>query len=590
MFLHFKGGVLVVICLIFLLFSAVLHASVFDQLDRQIEEALQDYQIPGLAVGIVREDQLIYAKAIGMRDWEQSLPVTTDTLFPIGSCTKAFTTYSFGSLVEEQRIGWDQRVVEVLPSFRLPDHTTTDRVTFRDLCSNQSGMPRHDFFWYNATLTRQEFLERLPHLEPVCGLRKCFEYNNLMFLVTGMAMEKVTGKSWAEIVSDKILTPLKMVRTNWSLDELQKSDNFAVPYTQKGAAICRMPFRDISFVRPAGGLNSSVKEMSYWLKFLLRGGAAIEQLYKPQIYFAADPKDPSRDRVGGYGLGWYVQDHRGYEYVSHDGGVDGFTSIVALLPKQKIGVVVLCNKNLSPFPRFLALHLFDLLLGLSPTDQVKGGAKGVQTYQNGISEQKEREEAQRKMAPPSHTFEDYVGDYTHPGYGRARITLVDRSLHLIYNDITFHTEPWHYDVFRICGESQDLHMSFIGKKIAFRGNIDGEIDELLVPFEARTAPILFKREKRQEAHSHSYQQQFTGTYEIYNYIITITVREGVLIANIPGQPTCELIPNGVNEFAIKSYPGYSMNFVMNEDGTVREVLLRQPYGIVFTAKPLFIGS
>jgi CubicO group peptidase (beta-lactamase class C family) len=584
-----------IIYAVLLFFATILHATdrfqktaaLLREQEKTIEQALAKYNIPGLAIGIVMEDQLIYAQGFGLRDREKQLAVTVDTLFPIGSCTKALTTFAFGTLVDKGLIAWDQPVTDLITSFRLAHSCLAERPTFRDLCSNQTGMPRHDFVWYNAPLSREDLLQRLPHLDLACDLCKCFEYNNVMFLITGMAMERVVAKPWEEMIAENILVPLGMRNTHGSFANFQQSSHAAAPYIEKEGVLKRMVSRDISFIKPAGGLYSSIRDMSFWMRLLLNRGIwqgksliqpqTLAELMKPQVYFATD---------GGYGLGWYVQDYHGYEHISHDGGVDGFTSLVSLIPKERIGIVILCNKNLCPFPRLLAMSLLDLMLGLPSCEQLQEGIEGIQKYQEVSSHNGEKESCSRTMAPPSRTLEEYTGDYLHPGYGPLSIDLRKGSLFLNYHQIAFRLEPWHYDVFRIVEESEDLHMSLVGKKVSFRANLEGEIDEVLVPFEPKIPHLLFRRTREEQCdpfHHPSYLVQFVGVYEIYHYSVTIALQEGTLIATVPGYPPYELIPNGENEFSMKG--GYNVHFVMNTDGSVKEVRLRQPYGIVFTARP-----
>jgi len=202
-------------------------------LDALVENSLKEYEVPGLAIGIVVDGQVIYSKGFGYRDLEAKKPVTPDTLFSIGSCTKAFTSFLAGTLIDQGLLEWDTQVLDVLPTFRLYDEYATRHMTLRDLLTHQSGMPRHDYMWYNSKLNRSQLMERLRYLEPASQLRERFHYNNLMYLTAGYLMEELSGKSWETLVSERIFTPLGMKKSNFTIEDMQSSSNYACPYLQK---------------------------------------------------------------------------------------------------------------------------------------------------------------------------------------------------------------------------------------------------------------------------------------------------------------------------------------------------------------------
>jgi CubicO group peptidase (beta-lactamase class C family) len=596
-----------------LLFCAAIqvHASIFDWFsttsekakraqmvmegfDEIAKRAMEDYEVPGLAIGIVVDGHLVYAKGFGYRDVEKKLPVTADTMFPIASCTKAFTAFIAGSLVDEGILSWDQMVIDVLPEFRLFDQYATQNLTMRDLLTHRSGMPRHDFMWYNSTMSRAEVIRRIRYLEPSCDLRERYQYGNLMYLTAGYAMEQLAGKSWEAMVSEKILSPLKMKRTNFSVEEMQKDKDFAYPYREKNGQIKRMPFRDVSLVGPAASINSSVNDISHWIQMQLAGGiyegtpmispATLQEMHTPQVIIPGAPES-KESLIYAYGIGWGISSYRGQYFLSHDGGIDGFTSVVGILPHKGIGVVVLANRNLTSLPRFLSLQAIDRVLELPQIDWLKEGLDGIKKSKESAQENKKKEDFQRKKGTtPSHPLEQYAGAYEHPGYGIVKIECVEGKLRSTFNGIASALEHWHYDVFEVGEESQDTLISREGTKIAFRNDVRGEIEDLVIPFEPNAGDIVF-RKKVEAAHSTlSYLRQFIGLYEIYGYTVEIVIRNHALCAVIPGQPLYELVPTGAdNEFNVKSMTGYTVRFILKE-GKVDEVLLVQPYG-AFTAKP-----
>ncbi len=569
--------------------------SVMEGFDPIVEKALKDYNVPGIAIGVVVDGYLVYDKGFGYRDLDKKLPVTSETIFQIGSCTKAFTSFLMGTLVEEGLLQWDQLVIDILPEFRLFDQYATQNLTMRDLLTHRSGMPRHDFMWYNSTMTRAEVIRKIRYLEPSCDLRTRYQYNNLMYLTAGCAMEALTNKTWEALVSERIVKPLGMNRTSFSVSDLVKEGNHSFPYIEKSDVLKKMKLREISLIGPAGSMNSSVSDLARWVQMQLNGGtfnktplispATLQEMHTPQVIVPGTP-ETNESLLYAYGMGWGISSYRGQYFISHDGGIDGFTSVIGLLPQHGVGIIILSNRNLTSLPRFLSLQIMDRVLELPFIDWVHQGYSGILKSKESAKERKIKEDlARKKGTSPSHVLKDFVGDYEHPGYGTLSIELSEGKLKATLNDLSFLLDHWHYDVFYILEEQEDMLVSREGMKITFRGNVDGNINELVIPLEPNTSDIVFQR-KQDEAYSTLvYLRQFVGLYEIYGYTVEVAVRNHSLCAIVPGQPLYHLIPGSVeNEFAVKSMTGYSVRFVMNHEGKVEEALFIQPYG-AFTAKP-----
>lgn len=596
---------------LFLLLPILLNAGLFDwfetltpkaqrakdlleNFDPTIEKAIEDYGVPGLAIGVVVDGHLVYAKGFGYRDVEEKLPMTAETLFPIGSCTKAFTTFAVGNLVDEGRIEWDQPVIDILPEFRLWDQYATTNVTLRDLLTHRTGMPRHELVWYNSKMSKEEMLKRIRFLQPSFDLRSRYQYGNLMYFIAGLAMERATNKKWEDLVSERILLPLGMKNTNFSVDEMQKSENFAFPYLERKNTLKRMPFRNLSLISAAGCINSNVTDLSHWLKMLLAGGtyksqalispATLQELLAPQVIVPGVP-ETKESLLCAYGIGWVVFSYLGHYFVSHDGVSDGFTSMAGLLPAENIGIVILSNKNMTAFPRYLSFQIIDCLLELPYHDWIQEGLENIRKNKQSLKEKTMEEDLSRKKGTnPTHPLSDYVGIYEHPGYGKLEIALENNKLEAIYNELTFILDHWHYDVFRITEEKQDMAVSFEGKRFTFCNNADGDIGELIVPFEPVADDIVFKKRGEEKLSALAYLKQFTGAYEIYGYTVEIVIRDRTLVAIIPGQPNYELTPSRENEFVVKSMTSSTVRFVMDEESKVQEILIIHPYG-AFSATP-----
>jgi CubicO group peptidase (beta-lactamase class C family) len=568
--------------------------ALLEGLDPQIEKALKDYQVPGVAVGVVVDGHIVYAKGFGYRDVERKLPVNKETLFAIGSCTKAFTTFVIGNLVDEGLLEWDQPVIDILPEFRLWDQYATTNVTLRDLLTHRTGMPRHEFFWYNSKMSKSEMLKRIRYLQPSFEIRERYQYGNLMYFTAGLAMEKVAGKPWESLIRERILAPLEMTHTNFSIEETQKTDNFAAPYLEKNEKLKKIPFRNLSLIDSAGAINSNIEDLTHWLQMLLAGGvyktkalispATLQELHAAQVIVPGAP-ECKESLLYAYGIGWGVLSYRGHYFVSHDGVSDGFTSVAGLLPGENIGIVVLANKNMTSLSRYISLAMIDRLLELPPHDWFQDGVESIRKNKEGMKEIRAQEDRLRKKGThPCHPLDEYVGIYEHPGYGKLTVELVDGHLNAIYNDLIFVLDHWHYDVFNVAQEKQDMVVSFEGTKFTFCNNANGEIGELIVPFEPTADDIVFKRKHEEKLSTLTYLRQFTGAYEIYGYTVEIVIRDHGLVAIIPGQPNYELIPSSENEFVVKSMTGSTVRFMMDSNNKVVEVLLIHPYG-AFSANP-----
>ncbi len=567
---------------------------VLDDVDEEVNRALRDYGVPGIAVGIVVDGELIFAKGYGQRDLEQQLPVTPATIFPVGSCTKSFTAFMLGNLIDEGLLSWDQPVVETLPDFRLYNEYATLNVTVRDVISHRTGLARHPFMAYNSGMTKLEALKRLRFLEPACDLRERYYYNDLMFVVAEALIEQVTGKTWSEVLHERVLRPLGMKNTTCSIADMQLFTDVSAPYLEKNGKLKRISYRELSPLRPAGGLNSNVYDMAEWVKLHLNNGVyqgktlmtrvTLQEMHSPQMVIAGVSEHPG-SIINSCGLGWFIQSHRGHYNICHHGGLDGFTSFMSLLPREGVGVIVLGNRNLSMLPYILSLHFLDRALGIKSTVWIEEGLKQLAKEKASQGERTKKEGMQRKLGTnPLHPLEAYVGEYSHPGYGTMKIELINGALHATLHGLTMVLGHWHYDVFNIEEEVQDACYSRVGFKFSFHNDSLGDVGEVVVPFESSVADIVFKKRPNPTASSFDYLMQFVGPYDVEDVTVEIMLRGGALYAVIPGQPLYEMVPNGSNEFTVKKLAGLSVRFLLNEENQVEEVLLIAPYGAM-SAKP-----
>ncbi len=561
--------------------------------DAIAEKALTDFKVPGLAIAVVKDGRIIYAKGFGRRDVDKELPVTPHTLFAIGSCTKAFTTFVMGTLVDEGKLQWDTPVRTYLPGFRMSDPIATESITPRDLVTHRSGLPRHDMVWYNAKLTGKDLVKRLAHFEATEPLRSKFQYNNLMFVLAGYLVETIDGRPWEEAVRKRIFEPLGMTASNFSVRDSQKADDFARPYDELEGKVRVIPFRDISNVGPAGSINSSVAEMARWVAVHTHGGkldgksiispAVLAELHTPQMT-TGQPSDKKEISPGAYALGWSVNTYRGHRRVHHGGAIDGFTAETCLFPDDGMGLVVLTNKDGTPLPGLIARHASDRLLGLASIDWL---AEGLDRRTKGLEAEKaaktKKDTVRRPGTHPAHPLEEYAGDYEHAGYGPLQIEVHDGRLVSVYNGIRATLDHWHYEVFNAPKADNDPALAELDLRLQFRTNFKGYVDAVAVPLEPSVEPIVFLKQPDKKLSDPDYLKRFEGQYELPGRTLTIRLQGHVLMLEEKGAQPVELIPDRDDGFNLKRRVGLSLRFVTDDQGKVKELALSTPGG-VFSAR------
>ena len=469
-------------------------ASKLQGLDALADQAMKQWKVPGVAIAVVQDGKVIYAKGYGYRDLENKLPVTTATLFPIGSITKSFTALTFAILKSEGKVDWDKPVRDYLPEFQMNNPVATEHATPRDLFSHRTGLPRHDLVWYSSDFSREDMVARLRYLKPYKDFRSAYHYNNLTIMTMGYLEGKVSGLGWEGAIREKIFTPLAMTHSNLSVVDIEKSDDHALPYELKKEVVTKVPFHNIDAIGPAGSINSSVDDMSHYLAFQLGDGkydgkqiaaeSDLHEMHSPQTAIPDPPPAFSLPGLGhfSYGLAWVATSYRGHNLVWHNGGIDGFYALLSMLPDDHMGVVVLTNLPHGQTPEVLAYNVYDRLLGLDQMpwfDRFKDlEAKGKHEEEEA---KKNKHDDRIPGTHPSHNLADYAGEYRHPGYGVIKIAQKGDALELSVNKLgPFPLQHFHYDIFQVPEDSDNIAS---GEKFQFDMNKDGVIDRISANFE-----------------------------------------------------------------------------------------------------------
>jgi CubicO group peptidase (beta-lactamase class C family) len=567
--------------------------------DAELQKVLDTWKAPGFAVAVVEKNKIIYAKGFGYSDYENKVPVTPNTLFAIGSCSKAFTSAVLGMLSNEKKLDFDDSPRKYIPELKFYNSEMDNSITIRDMMTHRTGLPRHDFSWYLfPSNSKDSLIQRIAFQEPFTGLRKKWYYNNFMFLAQGVVAERITGKTWEQNVAEKIFTPLGMTRSNFSIPELQASKDVAYGYELKDeTTIKKMDYYHIAGMSPAGSINSSVNEMSNWVMTWIYGGkfkgkellpaAYVNEAMSSQMVIGAalPDKDHTDIHFSNYGYGWFMASYKGHYRVEHGGNIDGFSASTSFFPGDSIGIVVLVNQNGSGVPGVVRNILADRLLKAEATDwNTELKAKRDKAIKEQLEAAKQKVSSQVKGTRPSHSLVEYAGRYTHPGYGSFTIVLDRDSLFAKFKLEKLWLKHHHYDVFEFLEVTKEgIDTTNTNKQlISFTANESGEISKGAVKMEAVLPPIEFKREASKIDVSKADLESYPGEYVLGGLTSKVYLKGSTLYLFVPGQPEYELIPTGENKFSIKILEGFKLEFIKSGKDVI-ELMFIQPNG-TFKAK------
>lgn len=432
-------------------------------LDGYINAAMRDWEVPGLAIAVVRDDSVIFARGYGVREAGGREPVDEQTLFAIASTTKAMTVGALGMLVDEGRLHWDDPVSRHLPGFQLRDPYVTRDLRVRDLLTHRSGLVRSDNVWIAAPYDRSEILGRTRHIPEAASFRSEYGYNNIMYIAAGELVAAASGRSWDDFVGDRIFRPLGMTRSTTRAAEVEMRENVASSHTLVGGEVTPVPRRDYDNIGGAGAAFSSALELAQWLRLHLNGGAyagvrlladsTIREMHTPQTIIPTDSVDERlfpHTNFRAYGLGWVLQDYRGRKLVHHSGSLNWTRTQLGMIPSEGLGVAVITNLGSSNLQQAVMYRVLDALIGAPPRDW---SAELLQLAERGRerSAKREAEEEAGRVhgTTPSLALERYAGTYADDLYGDVRITMEDGGLVLRYApDYVADLEHWHHDTFR----------------------------------------------------------------------------------------------------------------------------------------------
>lgn len=363
-------------------------AARLERMRTRLEEARVQHHVPGMAVAVVKGDEVIFAEGFGFADLEAKRPVTAKTLFPVGSTTKAFTATVVAMQVDAGKLAWDDPVSKHVPELQLPlriaeKKTPPPELTLRDALCHRSGFTRMALLSASGELSAAEIFAQAGKAEPLANFREKFLYNNEIYAAAGEAAARSAGTTWAELVQARVLDPLGMKSTNLSVEAAKADPELARGYRWREVAEVHeaLPIRDLDTIAPAGAINSNVLDMAKWLRLQLgRGTFEGKQLVSTERL--QDTWSPQIEIGGGmrYGMGWMLGDWQGHRVVEHGGNIDGYAAEVAMLPDDQLGFVLLTNITMTPLQRESMGIVFESLLGELPEDGADAPAIDLQPY------------------------------------------------------------------------------------------------------------------------------------------------------------------------------------------------------------------
>jgi len=478
-------------------------------LDSYVAEAMRTFEVPGLAVAVVKDGEVALAKGYGVRRTGEPAPVDAHTLFGIASNTKAFTAAALGILVDEGKIAWDDPVTRHLPWFQMYDPYVTREMTIRDLLTHRSGLGLGAgdlLFWPPSTFTRDEILHRLRFIKPAHSFRSKFAYSNLMFVAAGQVVAAVSGMIWDEFIKRRIFTPLGMNESNTSVGAFHAGDDVATPHTKVEGKLQAIPFTNIDNSAPAGAINSSVADMSKWVMTQLASGRiphassekrlfserVSKEMWSAQTVLPVSDLPPGlealRENFAAYGLGLGLSEFRGHKVVSHTGGLPGYVSLVMMIPDIHLGIVVLTNQEATSAFSAIGHRIADRYLGAPDVDWIAAYRKQDEKQRAEAAEKVAKQSASRNSdSRPSLPLPKYAGQYSDPWYGEVGITFEADALVLRFSHtpaLVADLKHWQYDTFQARWRDRSLDADAF---VTFALNPDGAISQMkMVPISPLT--------------------------------------------------------------------------------------------------------
>lgn len=582
----------IIIMLLFYLLPISLLASAdsfINKIDSIVYQEMQYWKVPGCAIVIVKDDKPLFIKGYGLKKIGINEKVNEKTVFSIASSTKQFTALLALILQAEGHYSLDDPVKNIIKDFKLKDLYIESNLTLRDLLLQRSGFSRYSVFWDNVPNTRKETVERMMNLETSKKFRDIFEYSNINYLLAGYAMEQSTGKSWENLVKEKIFAPLHMTSSFFSLNDLRNYSNFAYPHIEFDD-IKTIDFRCSDILGPAGGIRTSAEDLSKWLIINLNNGLYNGKQIIPSSFFAEirkqqmitnfPPLSPEAS-FNSYCLGLFHTNYRGKDLYHHGGVYFGFSSMVSFMPKEKIGLAILTNLNGTPLTYILQNYLYDTLLDFDEINHSQPYRHKYLQTKNFIKKYDDAIDRNKIINTKlTHHVSDFEGYYTCPSFGTIQIVTEADSLKVVFSKVECPLSHYHYDNFKMINPND--RMEYIFK---FYTGERGDIEGFFVSFEDNVESSLFKRTIDPKLFTEEYLINLSGKYKSENYEVEVfyNSKEKRLFIKSNRIPEIALKPYKEDYFDIDSnspyLKGLSIEFVKDSQNKTIQAKLINPFEI-----------
>lgn len=449
--------------------------------EKYAEDSMKEFQVPGMAIGIVYGDKLVYARGFGVKKLGGTDPVTPDTIFEIGSCSKAFTSALVGVQVDQGKVGWDDKVIDYLPDFRMYDPWVTREFTVTDLMAQRSGLKFQAGSDTSVLGYNQSFATHgLRYIKPETSFRSTFAYQNVLYAQAATLTEKVTGKTWDEALREEIFEPLGMSNSTSDMRSYQEAKDVAYQHAKMNGTLVSLPmdweYMDDVYLRASvGGINSNIPDMAKWVIMHMNNGKyqGRQVVSESSLAYTQSPKTIMVPGLY-YCLGWEYHEHNSYPIIDHGGNAVGHTAQVAFVPQAKVGIVILANIENSPVPDVLKNRFMDMYFGSPERDYIKEQKDVLNKFADAS-----RDPTPPQSALPPLSLDSYTGNFSNPVYGRISVAEVDGSLAMTLGarPIRIELKPWNRDTFlQIISGMPDVWSK--GRFVTFQAGPDGKAESV----------------------------------------------------------------------------------------------------------------
>jgi CubicO group peptidase (beta-lactamase class C family) len=459
----------------------------FKAIDDYIEKNIPEWHVPGCVVAIVYKDSLVHTKSFGFRDAEKHLPVTTETVFRIGSLTKSFTALSCAILNDQKKLDLDKPLISYLPDFKMFNEELTNQTTTRDLLTHRTGLPRYDKLTDYNSFTKEDVFKRLQYLEPTQPFRSTFQYNNLMYVMAGLVLERRSGTPWSAFIEQNITIPLSMSNTHFDLRHYEATANHAIGYEFDDSLVeMNNPKDEKDEQNPAGSMSSNALDLSQYAMALIHDGKfngkctipenAIRNCFTPYI-FTAGLKYPEIFYES-YGMGWFLNSYKGHLRINHEGNYDGFSASMCLMPQDTFAIIILTNLHQTSFTYVARNYIIDQMLGENITDWNTRLHQNAAKMESKESARDSILSTQKKEKKPDIELKTFTGTYTNPAFGKIILSVFNKQLHYDFNGLEFGV------LLQLSKDSFTADLTYDDQmRFTFIHDADGKISKLALPLE-----------------------------------------------------------------------------------------------------------